>query len=309
MTKRIKTPRPGQQIRAKELERMARMVQNHEKRLLLTGIGHGMEGHDLSSAGLSWRNNRYIPFWAKITGNNPAAATVVAPPGIDAVSTTLPVASYANFPTAGYFMIVVDSEQMEVRGGWGTTSWTVARSQAGTVAVAHNPGAPVTGHKFHYTYTEQAQNMPSDWIDSTYPRLGTVNRYPAFEVNENEKVPDDTIVLMWLGYDGLIGSYYLFEYCCDCECGRVPTVRPTGLKEGHIWVEDCTLHWYCGGQVKEAVDKKTYEGATDNLSGWFAALIRSLMNMGIDQLTPSEMISLASTSPYSFSQVSPGIER
>ena len=70
MAKHIKTPRAKQQIRAKELERMAELVQKHDRRILFSGIGHGLEGHHDAGGGHSWINNNYVPFWAKITAND-----------------------------------------------------------------------------------------------------------------------------------------------------------------------------------------------------------------------------------------------
>lgn len=63
---------------------------------------------------------------------------------ITSTSTALPVTSAAGFPTSGSYTIKVDSEQMTVTGGQGTTLWTVTRAQGGTAAAAHNNGAAVS---------------------------------------------------------------------------------------------------------------------------------------------------------------------
>lgn len=56
---------------------------------------------------------------------------------------TITVASASGFPTSGTFTIQVDSEQMTVTAGQGTTTWTVTRGVNGTTAAAHSSGASV----------------------------------------------------------------------------------------------------------------------------------------------------------------------
>lgn len=58
--------------------------------------------------------------------------------------TTLSVASASGFPSAGTYTIQVDSEQMTVTGGQGTTTWTVTRGVDGTTAATHSSGAALT---------------------------------------------------------------------------------------------------------------------------------------------------------------------
>lgn len=47
------------------------------------------------------------------------------------------------FPSSGQFSIMIDSEQMLVTGGQGTTTWTVTRAQNGTSRASHSSGAVV----------------------------------------------------------------------------------------------------------------------------------------------------------------------
>ncbi len=67
-------------------------------------------------------------------------APVSTPNYITAATTPITVTSAAGFPTSGNFSIVIDSEQMTVTGGQGTTSWTVLRGQGGTTAAPHSSG-------------------------------------------------------------------------------------------------------------------------------------------------------------------------
>ena len=67
-------------------------------------------------------------------------APVSTPNYITATTSPITVTSAAGFPTSGNFSILIDSEQMLVTGGQGTTSWTVSRAQGGTTAAAHSSG-------------------------------------------------------------------------------------------------------------------------------------------------------------------------
>jgi hypothetical protein len=52
-------------------------------------------------------------------------------------STTVTVASAGGFPTSGNYTIQIDSEQMLVTGGQGTTTWTVTRGYNSTTKATH----------------------------------------------------------------------------------------------------------------------------------------------------------------------------
>ena len=63
--------------------------------------------------------------------------TTTRPTGTTAAQPSITVASAAGFPTSGSYYIRIDSEVLQVTGGQGTTTWTVARGQLGTAAAAH----------------------------------------------------------------------------------------------------------------------------------------------------------------------------
>ena len=73
---------------------------------------------------------------------NPKTTTTTA--ARTAGQTTLPVASAAGFPASGNYYVRIDNVILQVTGGQGTTSWTVARGQLGTAAAGHASGAVVT---------------------------------------------------------------------------------------------------------------------------------------------------------------------
>jgi len=60
------------------------------------------------------------------------------------VETDVDVASFAGFPGAAQYRILIESELMLVTAGAGTGTWTVTRGVEGTANVAHGSGATVT---------------------------------------------------------------------------------------------------------------------------------------------------------------------
>jgi FtsP/CotA-like multicopper oxidase with cupredoxin domain len=75
---------------------------------------------------------------------NPKTTTRTGTTTFTAGTTTLPVASAAGFPASGNYYIRIDSEVLQVTGGQGTTTWTVARGQLGSAAAAHAANATIT---------------------------------------------------------------------------------------------------------------------------------------------------------------------
>src|SRR2546430_2121965 len=72
--------------------------------------------------------------------------------GIDNVTTTIVVTSATGSPNPGPFRILIGNEQMQVTGGYGTTSWTVIRGVDGTAAASHSNLDPVTNNITAFDY-------------------------------------------------------------------------------------------------------------------------------------------------------------
>jgi hypothetical protein len=70
--------------------------------------------------------------------------TTTRPTATTAAQTSITVASASGFPASGSYYIRIDNEVMQVTGGQGTTTWTVARGQLGTAAATHAINATVT---------------------------------------------------------------------------------------------------------------------------------------------------------------------
>jgi hypothetical protein len=98
-----------------------------------------------------------------VNGTTPAAHSTAT--AVNQISVS--VASASAFPSSGNFTIQVDSEQMTVTGGQGTTTWLVTPGANGTTATSHASGAlvtqlpdPVDGHYYCY---EMVSTSASNW--------------------------------------------------------------------------------------------------------------------------------------------------
>lgn len=95
----------------------------------------------------SWTVTRGYNGTTAASHSDKAAVTEVGPllaSSITNTATTLTVTSATGWPTSGSFIIQVDSEQMLVTGGQGTTTWTVVRGFNSTTAASHT-GSPTSG--------------------------------------------------------------------------------------------------------------------------------------------------------------------
>ena len=75
------------------------------------------------------------------------------------VETDVDVASFAGFPAAAQYRILIESELMLVTAGAGTGTWTVTRGAEGTANVAHSSGATVT----HVLTAGAIAQVREDW--------------------------------------------------------------------------------------------------------------------------------------------------
>lgn len=69
--------------------------------------------------------------------------------------TSIVTNSFVEFPASGTCVIKIDSEEMLVTAGFGTTTWTVTRGVNGTTAASHSNNAVITiatdAHKVNWT--------------------------------------------------------------------------------------------------------------------------------------------------------------
>lgn len=82
---------------------------------------------------------------------------------INSAVTTITVASASGWPTSGNYTILIDTEQMLVTAGQGTTSWTVTRGYNSTSAASHLNAAAVTGRSF---FTEENTFGPATALNN-----------------------------------------------------------------------------------------------------------------------------------------------
>lgn len=78
---------------------------------------------------------------------------------INSAVTSIVVDSALGFPNPGPYRILIDNEQMQVVGGYGTLTWTVIRAVDGTIAASHADEAPVTNNITAFDYNSFRQEF------------------------------------------------------------------------------------------------------------------------------------------------------
>jgi len=106
--------------------------------------------------------------WSSVSGTGPGAGnhlvstnqgtTYLSAAITTTTATSITVASATNFPSSGSFIITVDSEQMNVTAGAGTTTWTVTRGVNGTTKATHSANAVISYGSQVWTQLLQYQN-------------------------------------------------------------------------------------------------------------------------------------------------------
>jgi hypothetical protein len=83
--------------------------------------------------------------------------------GINSSATLLTVASAAAFPSSGNYPIQIDSEQVLVTAGQGTTTWTVTRRINGTTASPHSRNALIYLQNPDMNFTAAGSVINLNW--------------------------------------------------------------------------------------------------------------------------------------------------
>jgi hypothetical protein len=69
--------------------------------------------------------------------------TTLAAAVTSAAAVSIAATSAAGFPGSGNYYVMIDSEQLQITAGQGTTTWTVTRGTNGTSAATHLNAAPI----------------------------------------------------------------------------------------------------------------------------------------------------------------------
>jgi hypothetical protein len=99
------------------------------------------ESLGLDEAAVATTDSTYKADSAYRADSSPTTTLAAA---ISTSQTSITVASATGFPTVVPYLVKVDDEVLLVDAGAGTTTWTVKRAQAGTVAATHAAAAAVT---------------------------------------------------------------------------------------------------------------------------------------------------------------------
>lgn len=118
---------------------------------------------------------------------NFASTTLTA--GITAGQTSITVASASGFPAAGTYTIKIDSEQLTVTGGQGTTTWTVTRGANGTTAATHSSAATVSTAACSSFGSGSSDNTNSGCDALVAYSAGTEN-YPGNQATATVRIKD-----------------------------------------------------------------------------------------------------------------------
>lgn len=115
-------------------------------------------------------------------------------------ATTLTVASAVGFPAKNQFMIQIDSEQMAVTAGMGSTTWTVTRGINGTTAASHTSGVAIDWNRTLTFWANESITLlcdGSNWFKIAGASIPMTCRmrhtiYEGYNNNTNTKVTLDT---------------------------------------------------------------------------------------------------------------------
>jgi hypothetical protein len=171
--------------------------------------------------------------WTVVRGYNGSTAAAHAN-GAEVDQVSVSVGSDSGFPPSGSYAIAVDSENMTVTSGQGTTSWIVARGANSTTVAGHTSGAlvtsvpdPVDGHYYCY---EVVSTSGSSWTaTASFPatQMGLVLTGVAITGNAANNVvgSSDTIVATFNQQPGIAAGLNGTgkAYICQVWDGSTPS--------------------------------------------------------------------------------------
>jgi hypothetical protein len=154
--------------------------------------------------------------WTVTRGvNGTTAVTHLNGAALRQVSMT--VASSANFPSSGNYVILVGSEQMQVTSGQGTTTWLVTRAYNGSTAAAQASGATVSLLSAPYWCYRMTSTSSSSWTGTaSFPagQAGLVATGLAIhEATIGTLTTSDTIVVTYNQKPSLTGTFTNSKVC------------------------------------------------------------------------------------------------
>jgi len=179
--------------------------------------------------------------------------TTTRPTATTAGQTSITVASAAGFPSTGSYFVRIDNEVLQVTGGQGTTTWTVARGQLGTAAAGHLSGAVISA-------------LATDWYGSFggVP-AGSANLKVIYEgancgsttattcTTLNTNVPQQTVKICNWTVGGAAG-------CSTATSAGWTTLPPPPTQPQGVGSTDVSSTWTLPGPASAYIGTGSYAG-------------------------------------------------
>ena len=163
------------------------------------------------------------------------------------------VASAAGFPATGSYYIRVGNEVMQVTGGQGTTTWTVARHALLTTATTHPSGAAVTALANDWYATFGGLPAGSANLKVTYQGKNCANTTGTGCTALTTNVPQQTVKICAWTVAGATG-------CSSAtSAGWVNLPPPPAQPQGE-GSADVSSTWTLPGPGSAYVGTGTYQG-------------------------------------------------
>jgi hypothetical protein len=182
---------------------------------------------------------------------NPKTTTTTA--SRTATQTTIPVASAAGFPASGAYYVRIDSEVVQVTGGQGTTTWTVARHQLGTSAAPHPSGATVTALANDWYATFSGLPAGAANLKVTYKGKNCQNTTGATCAALTTNVPQQTVQICDWTVGGAAG-------CSSGTSAGWVTLPPPPAQPQGVGSADVSSTWTLPGPGSAYVGTGTHKG-------------------------------------------------
>ena len=179
--------------------------------------------------------------------------TTTRPTATTATQNSITVASAAGFPTSGTFHVRIDNEVLLVTGGQGTTTWTVARAQLGTVAATHLSGATVTAlaSDWYAAFTGVPAGAQNLKVTYKGKNCGSTTATTCVTISSNQ--PQQTVKICDWTIAGAAG-------CSSATSAGWVTLPPPPAQPQAVGSSDITSTWTLSGPASAYVGTGTNGG-------------------------------------------------
>jgi hypothetical protein len=199
------------------------------------GSGYSLN-HTMAAAGTSSYTSTYAATTTltdKVGANTLGAA-------MTNVQTTLSITATTSFPATNGYTIQVDSEQMTVTAGAGTTTWTVTRGANGTTAASHLKSAAVSQVSIPVTSASAFPGSGSYGIQIDGEQMtvasgqGTTTWLVTRGGNGTQVPAHASGAVVAQTSDPIAGHYYCYELLSTSASNWTATTSPIAIQMGLV---------------------------------------------------------------------------